>query len=235
MRFSLGQIQAAIDAVYSEIEQSAVAMRAPALEEDLWQELACCVLSSQVPYPLAQAVASAIREDSLLAPLAPVDEGAYTARLSEILHREFIVDGRARRYRFPNSKARQLAATRRTILETFGTLSAGLAAFDGADEARLWFVTHAPGLGPKQASMFLRNCRDANDLAIIDRHVLRYMELAGLTGSNPNGPTGYLRYVEDEIALRRHSRAKGYILGWFDYAVWVVMRLSTRFAAEGCA
>ncbi|WP_425304769.1 DNA lyase [Bradyrhizobium canariense] len=202
-------------------------------EEELWHELACCILSSQVPYSLARAAADRIRECGMLAVDRRLDDEECEGQVRSALMGAFMIEGRKRRYRFPNSKARQLSLTRSAILKRFGTLSAALSELDDTETARRWFVENAPGLGPKQASMFLRSCRAAYDLAIIDRHVLEYMHIAGLRRSATQGAAGYARYLEDEVILRHHSQARGYRLGLFDYAVWIVMRVAGRTLAEG--
>ncbi|MDB5601175.1 MAG: N-glycosylase/DNA lyase family protein [Xanthobacteraceae bacterium] len=228
MEPTFDRIQAAVAAIYPEIEKAAMASPAQLCEEELWHELACCILSSQVPYPLAQAAADRIRGHRVLVPLHEFEPGGCERALQSLLRGTFFVEGRERRYRFPNSKARQISGTRLNVLQSFGTLTAALLEFDNAETARKWFVKNAPGLGPKQASMFLRNCRGAYDLAIIDRHVLTYMHIAGLRPSGTLVPARYAGYLEYELILRSHSHAKGYMLGLFDYAVWIVMRVVAR-------
>jgi N-glycosylase/DNA lyase len=228
MEHTFDRIQAAVAAIYPEIEQTAMASHAQLCEEQLWHELTCCMLSSQVPYSLAQAAADRINRHHILAPLYGFDGEGCERALRSILSGTFVVEGRERRYRFPNSKARQLSKTRSSVVRSFGTLSAALSEFDDAEAARKWLVENAPGLGPKQASMFLRNCRGAYDLAIIDRHVLTYMQMAGLRQNETHVPARYAGYLEYELVLRSHSRSKGYVLGLFDYAVWIVMRVIAR-------
>jgi N-glycosylase/DNA lyase len=236
MEHTFDRIQAAVAAIYPEIEQAAMASHAPFCEEQLWHELTCCILSSQVPYSLAQAAADRINGHRILTPLHGLDAAGCERALRSLLGGTFVIEGRERRYRFPNSKARQLSQTRSGVVQRFGTLSAALSEFDDAEVARRWLVKNAPGLGPKQASMFLRNCSGAYDLAIIDRHVLTYMEMAGLRRSNTHVPARYAEYVEYELILKSHSRANGYMLGLFDYAVWIVMRIVARKEiAEGQA
>jgi N-glycosylase/DNA lyase len=227
MEHTFDRIQSAVAAIYPEIEQTAMASRAQLCEEQLWHELTCCILSSQVPYSMAQAAADRINGNRILAPLHGYDDEGCEQALKSLLGGTFVIDGRERRYRFPNSKARQLSKTRSSVMQRFGTLSAALSEFDD-EEARRWLVENAPGLGPKQASMFLRNSRGAYDLAIIDRHILVYMQMAGLRRSKTHVPARYAGYLEYELILRSHSQGKGYILGLFDYAVWIVMRVVAR-------
>jgi N-glycosylase/DNA lyase len=219
------RIHEAIAAIYPDIEQSAKASNTSLSEQDLWFELSCCVLSSQVPYSLACAAAGEVRKARALVPDFKLDEERCERLLLSALTRPLLIEGKTRHYRFPKSKARQLSLARSLILQNFDSLSAALALLDDAEVARQWLVQKVPGLGPKQASMFLRNCRGAYDLAIIDRHVLSYMHIAGLEQIRSRPPIGYAGYLQSENVLRDHARGMGYRLGLFDYAVWITMRV----------
>ena len=64
-----------------------------------------------------------------------------------------------------------------------GPLTERLAA-QPCERARRTWLTSCPGLGPKSASWVLRNTGWAQDLAILDVHVLRAMSDAGLIGES---------------------------------------------------
>ncbi|WP_234683507.1 8-oxoguanine DNA glycosylase [Bradyrhizobium monzae] len=219
------RIQGAIAAIYPDIEQSATDSNTLLPEEDLWFELSCCVLSSQVPYSLACAAADEVRKARALAPDFKLRGKSCERLLLSALSGPLSIGGKTRHYRFPKSKARQLSLAKSAVLQEFDSLSAALASLDDAELARQWLVQKVPGLGPKQASMFLRNCRGEYDLAIIDRHVLGYMHIAGLEKIGSRPPVGYSGYLRSENILRDHARAMGYRLGLFDYAVWITMRV----------
>ncbi|WP_439408537.1 DNA lyase [Bradyrhizobium sp. DASA03076] len=225
MNYVCDRIHGAIAAIYPDIEQSATALNMHLSEQDLWFELSCCVLSSQVPYSLACAAAVEVRKARALAPDLELDVKACEGLLLSALSRPLSIAGKTRHYRFPKSKARQLSLAKSSILQNYDSLSAALASLDDAELARQWLVQKVPGLGPKQASMFLRNCRGEYDLAIIDRHVLGYMHIAGLEEIGSRPPIGYAGYLRSESVLRGHASAMGYRLGLFDYAVWITMRV----------
>lgn len=194
-------------------------------ERHLWWELSCCILSSQVPYPLAIAAADAIDAQGLL----HQTEGAHedlAKRLFEVLRAPLDVDGKKRSYRFPKAKASHLASTWAAVAGTGGSLKTLIG--QDVKVARTWLVTRAPGIGPKQASMFLRNCGVTYDLAILDRHVLNYMSALGIYSGAQASISGLSQYGRHEQRLRDHAREMDCPVGLLDWAIWIVMRVANR-------
>lgn len=224
-RHSPEQIRHAVSVVGAEIDRRLSGETPePWSEHRLWTELACCVLSSQVPYAIAQLAAVRVEGSGLLL------DGHRTcedlgASLAELLQRPFEVQGSLRRYRFPGSRARQLAATAVNVRRHAQGLADLLNGFGEVESARDWFVKHAPGLGPKQASMFLRNVGVSYDLAVLDRHVINYMTIVGLT-QDAAPARRMVDYRRDEIILRDHAAGFGLPVGLLDWAVWIVMRVA---------
>jgi N-glycosylase/DNA lyase len=197
------------------------------VERKLWWELSSCILSSQVPYALAVAAADAIDAEGLLF-AGHCSREELTTCLARVLRKPLLVGGRCRMYRFPVSRARQLAATHEEILTKAPSLSALVNRFADAAEARAWFVDHAPGIGPKQASMFLRNVGASYDLAILDRHVLSYMTVARVYTGQNYSISSLNRYRRLEDALRKHADSLNCPVGILDWAIWIVMRVASR-------
>lgn len=219
------RIRHAVGVVGAEIDRQLSAdPPKPLTEADLWTELACCILSSQVPYATAQAAAVRVEASGLLEDPA-VSPDILEASLATLLRSPFDLGGGLRRYRFPDSRARQLAAATTAIRGEADKLSELLAGFEGVEGARDWFVARAPGLGPKQASMFLRNVGASYDLAVLDRHVINYMIVVGLTG-DPAPTRRMADYRRDEAILRNHAAEFGLPVGLLDWAVWIVMRVA---------
>jgi N-glycosylase/DNA lyase len=151
-----------------------------------------------------------------------------------ILHGTLPIDGKFRRYRFPAAKSAQLAAAKSNITGCFGSLIEALTHYSDVEDTRRWLVQHAPGLGPKQASMFLRNLGASDEMAILDRHILAYMSLTGLCHESRTSIGNYKSYKFYEAVLRDHANSLGYTLGLFDWALWVVMRVLVDVSrAEG--
>ncbi len=192
-------------------------------DQALWWELSCCILSSQVSYGVASAAADAIEQAELL--LGPAsDQAALAGALEDILMHRVTLDGRPVRYRFPGSRAKQLAAAHAAVHRCDASLSGLVQRFGDASHARQWLVKHIPGAGPKQASMFLRNAGLTYSLAILDRHVLNYMSALGISDHTQPYVSGLSTYLRLEQSLREHATRIGYEVGLLDWAIWIVMR-----------
>ena len=79
-------------------------------------------------------------------------------------------DGSLRSYRFPERKADTIVAAGAWLRQT-GSLEAAVMRHPDA-RSRREFLCECPGVGPKTASWLLRNLGWAEDLAIVDVHVL---------------------------------------------------------------
>ncbi|WP_448124062.1 8-oxoguanine DNA glycosylase [Pseudomonas veronii] len=194
-------------------------------ERHLWWELSCCILSSQVPYPLAMAAADAISAGGHLHQDEQSAE-SLAEQLYDVLSTPLDVEGKKRSYRFPRAKANHLAATWAAVAGAGGSLKALISG--EVDETRAWLVAHASGMGPKQASMFLRNCGVTYDLAILDRHVLNYMSAQGMYSGTQVSISGLNQYGKHEKQLRDHAEEMNCPVGLLDWAIWIVMRVANR-------
>ncbi len=218
------RLERAVAAICPDIQARIDTPRPDTIDErSLWWELSCCILSSQVPWGIASAAADAIAQAELL-PAQAIDQAALADALEDILMHRVELEGRPVRYRFPVSRAKQLAAARAAVYRREASLSALVQHFGDASQARQWLVKHIPGAGPKQASMFLRNAGLTYSLAILDRHVLAYMSAVGISDYPQPYVTGMSTYLRLEQSLREHATRIGYDVGLLDWAIWIVMR-----------
>lgn len=198
-------------------------------EQALWVNAALGILSSQVPYEMATSACRHICKLQLLPPSRTVDESdLYEEGLRVALSAPFMVGGTWRKYRFPKAKSRQIALTWRRINES-GT-GLGQIVYSGAPPhaIRDYLVSMVCGFGPKQASMFLRDCGVASELAIIDRHVLKYMQTLRLIGKSEAEKFTSSIYRKVERVFADYADFLGYTVGSVDRAIWIVMRVAQR-------
>ncbi len=150
------------------------------------------------------------------------------AALREIVRSQVLWKGDAReiaamlrqRVRFHNHKATYIVAARgRFFGEGRASLRAALNQFTSSGEARMWLVAEVDGLGLKEASHFLRNIGRGEDLAILDRHVLRNLVLHGVIGRMPRSVTPR-RYLEIESRMARFAESLGISVGVLDLIFW---------------
>jgi len=120
-------------------------------------------------------------------------------------------------YRFPKTRARYIVEARRL----HGKLGDILRRSMTVDEAREWFVENVKGLGYKEASHFLRNV-GFRDVAIIDRHVLRFLEDKKLIEGTPKS-LNKVKYMRLERLLLAMANRLNLSLGELDLYIWYKM------------
>ncbi len=94
-----------------------------------------------------------------------------------------------------------------------------LAEFADPMAAREWLVENVKGLGYKEASHFLRNIGIGEDLAILDRHILKNLALLGVIEEVPASPTKRI-YLEVERKMAAFSQEAKIPMGYLDLLLW---------------
>ena len=200
-----------------------------ASEAELLFELVACILGSQVSYEVALAAAEEIRNGGLLEnPIKQYCFPVYEKAIYDILGQPLHNPGWAptgRRYRFAKIKANQISRTISAVYSNDSSLQGRLRACKTAREARRSIIEVGIGIGPKQASLFLRNIGFTEELAILDTHLLRFMRLFGLLHQSIRPISSLQNYETLEYRLRNYAKNAGYSLGCVDQAIWVVMRV----------
>lgn len=146
------------------------------------EEVAACVLGG---YGIAGAVGNAafgaVRAAGLLDPGADPDAAVIERLLAGPLHTPH---GRTR-YRFPRQRSRRLAAALAHVRSARPP--------DDDVEMRDW-LTAAPGVGPKTASWIVRNHRSSGRVAVVDVHLVRAGNAAGVFDPAWRLPRDYALY-----------------------------------------
>jgi N-glycosylase/DNA lyase len=119
-------------------------------------------------------------------------------------------------HRFPNTRASYIVENR----ELYGSLLETLGRFKDGKTAREWLIRNVKGLGYKEASHFLRNS-GFNDVAIIDRHILKYLSSRNLV-EIPRTLTKR-RYLEYERLLSAIARKLDITMAELDLFLWYIM------------
>lgn len=127
------------------------------------------------------------------------------------------VDGRLVRYRFAKQKARYLTAALQKLSAEYPPLSSGKALRD-------WLLD-VPGIGYKTASWVARNWLDADDVAILDIHILRAGLLGKFFETNLTVERHYLQLEEQFI---RFSKGLGVRASELDALIWLEMMSSAQ-------
>lgn len=104
--------------------------------------------------------------------------------------------------RFRNNKAQYIVEARKLFLDGRDSLRATLQRFSSPYRTREFLVANVKGLGYKEASHFLRNIGLGENLAILDRHILRNLASLGVIDALPTtlSPSKYIA-IEKKFAI----------------------------------
>lgn len=148
------------------------------------------------------------------------DRGAFDGErrseeeLEAWLREPLVIGDRHVRYRFARQKAKYLAAVLPAVADA--------PSFNEGRALRDWLLD-LPGIGPKTASWIVRNWMDADDVAILDIHIMRVGQLIGLF---PRDLTVERHYGALETLFVDFSRAIDVRTSELDALVWHEMASS---------
>lgn len=172
-------------------------------EKEIFAELCFCILTPQSKAKVCDSAIKKLVKNNVLF------EGSQEGI------RQFL-DG----VRFPNNKARYIAEARDFLsMEGRIKIKENIDSFGDVQELREWLATNIKGMGYKEASHFLRNIGRGEDLAILDRHILRNLESLGIVGGYKGGLTKR-RYLEYESKMRQFARRVNISLAELDLLFW---------------
>lgn len=143
-------------------------------------------------------------------------EAVGEQQILEWLSEPLQVGGRSIRYRFAKQKARYLHAALSALATEDVPVHSGRALRD-------WLLL-LPGIGYKTASWIARNWLDADDVAILDIHILRAGALAGFFSQGLTVERHYLQLESEFLAL---SNAMGVRSSRLDALMWYQMMSAT--------
>jgi N-glycosylase/DNA lyase len=174
-------------------------------DEDLFGELAFCLFTPQSRAFSCWSAVEALKKEKLLTTCGD------TAVIARVIARKGV--------RFKNNKARYLIEARRFCIPGKGTLRWQLASFTTSFESREWLVKNVKGIGLKEASHFLRNTGHGDDLAILDRHILKNLVQLGVIKTVPAN-LSKSTYFDIENRMRVFSEKVKIPLGHLDFVLW---------------
>ncbi|MEQ4185210.1 8-oxoguanine DNA glycosylase [Pseudomonas amygdali] len=182
------------------------------LGTSLAEEVGACLLGGHgIPANVGLAAFAHLRALGVFEEAVPSEEQILNW-LSEPLN----VGVRSIRYRFAKQKARYLHSA-------LSALRAGDAPLHAGRSLRDWLLL-LPGIGYKTASWIARNWLDADDVAILDIHILRAGALAGFFSKGLTVERHYLKLEEEFLSL---SNAIGVRPSKLDALMWYQMMSAT--------
>jgi len=86
-------------------------------------------------------------------------------------------------------------------------------------DAREWLAQNVKGIGYKEASHFLRNIGLGENLAILDRHIMKNLRLFGIIEEIPDS-LSRKRYIEIEKRMKEFANKINIPISHLDFVLW---------------
>lgn len=171
--------------------------------EEIFAELVFCILT-----PMARGRYCAIAVENM------VRTGIlFTGDVAEIARG---LDGA----RFIYKKSAYIVEAREKFLRhSTASLKSIISLMDDGHEAREWMVQNVKGIGFKEASHFLRNIGFEQNLAILDRHILKNLRSLGVIEEIPVS-LSRSRYLHIEKRMKEFSEAVRIRMSYLDLVLW---------------
>lgn len=173
-------------------------------DEDIFAELCFCLLTPQTKAKSAAKVIDKLKEKNLLLNGSPEEIKLWMAPI-----------------RFNNNKSQYIVEARKLFTDEEGKIIVkGKLEEHGSPIAmRSWLVQNVKGYGLKEASHFLRNIGFGDDIAILDRHILKHLVKNNVIPEIPKSLTDK-KYLEIEEKMKIFARENGIPMAHLDLIWW---------------
>jgi len=172
-------------------------------EEEIFIELVFCILTPQSKAKLCWLAVKNMSDKNLLLK-------GNKNRIAEELNIA----------RFKNKKAEYIVEARK-LFSSKGRIfiKSKLKQFSDAYTAREWLVGNVKGISYKEASHFLRNIGLGENLAILDRHILKNLKSLGVIQKIPDSLSRSM-YYDIERRMEKFSEKINIPVSHLDLAMW---------------
>ena len=172
-------------------------------EREVFAEMSFCILTPQSKARNAWKAITDLIENNLL----------YTGTPEEIAEFLNIV-------RFKNNKSRYLVELR-NLMTVDGKLQPKKILSEQGDvfQKRAWILKNVKGMGLKEANHVLRNLGFGENIAILDRHILRNLAELKVIDEVPKS-VNEKKYYEIEEKMREYSKFSGINMDELDLVLW---------------
>ena len=197
-------------------------------EDELWQELCLCILSSNVPYELTLSAFHHLKKKGYLRlellKKESISKKIITDELSRPVYLPKKKDGGYRKYRFPKTRARNIIQAAKVIAREEDWIKKLLLRSNSERKVRGLLVSEISGIGLKEASHFLRNIKYSKNLAIVDSHVVSFLQQIDAGTQRKTKTITRNTYFELENQIQEICGEYKLDLSIFDMAIWHFMR-----------
>ena len=172
--------------------------------EDIHAELSFCILTPQSKARNAWKAITNMREDGVL----------FTGTAEELSEYLNIV-------RFKNNKAKYLVELRNQMTDENGKIITKdfFMKMETVQEKREWIINNIKGMAWKEAGHFLRNVGFGDEIAILDRHILKNLVRLQVIDEIPKTLTKKI-YLEIEDKMKIYCKETNIPMASFVLLLW---------------
>jgi len=170
--------------------------------EEIFKELCFCILTPQSKAIICDKAIERLQKDDIL----------FKGDIRRI--RTYL-----KGVRFPNNKARYIIEARNIFKNGHGPDIKTKLDTKDLSKTRDFLVKNVKGLGYKEASHFLRNIGFGNNLAILDRHILKNLKRYKVIKNIP-ASLSKRRYLEIENKMKDFFKKVGIAIEELDLLFW---------------
>lgn len=172
-------------------------------EETIFAELVFCILTPQSKAKICWAAVENLLDNNLLL------EGESDQIVRELY---------GVRFRYKKSEY-VVAARNKLSIDGKIAIKSRISRFSDVCDAREWLVRNVKGIGYKEASHFLRNIGFGENLAILDRHILKNLRSLGIIEEIPNS-LSRRKYLEIEKGMKKLAKKVKIPMSHLDLVMW---------------
>jgi N-glycosylase/DNA lyase len=172
-------------------------------DEEIFEELAFCIFT---PQSKARACCNAIHRLKETGLLFRGSDKEITDRINDV--------------RFKNKKAAYLVKARNFFTKNGKVcIKPAISQFKNMYECREWLVKNVTGFGYKESSHFLRNIGFGEDIAILDRHIMKNLKNLKVISEIPES-LSKAKYLDIEKRMAALSKQIHIPLSHLDLLLW---------------
>lgn len=195
-------------------------------ESELTVELTNCILGSGVRYEISISYAYALNKQGMLSYDFIKNNDCYTQMEEALSTPVESITGNYeyKKYRYPKRGANHIWRSLSGIYEEFGNIRTFISKYPVPNSLRRALIEICPGIGPKQSSHFINNIGLTKEMAVLDRHILKYLEISSGKSLYQNNVSKIEKYEETEKHFIEVSRQFGFPTFIVDQSIWFIMR-----------
>ena len=188
--------------------------------KEIYIEIYNCLLGSQVKYDMAMSYAIKISQEI---DKSNVDSDKIKNVLTTPVYNKDL--GNYNSYRFPNKATKNILSLHEFILKSNKTLRQIINENSNSiSNFRRYLVNNINGIGPKQASHFIKNIGLSDNIAILDSHIIKYINLydSNIVKSNNINTLSRYEFIENYFLtlVKKFIHSPAIV----DQSIWFISR-----------